>query len=191
MLLDLPRSELVSLDDLAIADEAPEEGETFEANAEFKARFYAERSGLPTVADDSGSEVDALGGLPGVRSRRYSGDDATDELNNEKLLRELEGLAPERRTARYRCVLAFVEGGTGGEGGGDAAALVAHGTLEGRIAAGPRGTGGFGYDPVFEPLTESAGGRTVGMLSPDEKNRISHRAMAAARMGELLRARGY
>ena len=143
------------------------------------------------MADDSGIEVDALGGLPGVRSRRYSGDDATDERNNEKLLGKLDGLPPESRTARYRCVLAFVDGRGGVEGDADAAALVAHGTLEGRIADGPRGTGGFGYDPVFEPLTEPPGGRTVGMLSPDEKNRISHRAMAAARMGELLRARGY
>ncbi len=193
-LLDLPRTALVSLDDVGIADEAPEEGDTFEENAAFKARYYAARSGMPTLADDSGIEVDALGGRPGVRTRRYAGEDATDEDNNVKLLAELDDVPPPDRTARYRCVLALVEPGTSTDGPDDPAVApvtLSRGTFDGRIASGPRGTGGFGYDPIFEPLTEPVGGRTVGLYSADEKNRVSHRALAARAMREVLVARGY
>ena len=171
---------MVSLNDVGIEEEAPEEASTFEENALFKARFYAERAGLRTLADDSGLEVDALGGGPGVRTRRYAGENATDEENNAKLLRELAGVEPEARMARYQCVLAFVESA-------DAEPVVTSGTLEGRIAEAPRGTGGFGYDPIFEPEGEPVGGRTVGEMSPAEKNEISHRARAARAMGERLR----
>src|SRR3954453_21138831 len=104
-LLALRNAELVSLDDVGVVGEPDEVGETFEATARLKARFYARASQLPTLADDSGLEVDALGGRPGVRTRRYAGPDATDAENNAKLLHELRGLPPERRGARYVCVL--------------------------------------------------------------------------------------
>jgi len=183
-LLDLPNTELLSLADLGLGDSATEDGSTFEENARKKALHYAQLSGLPTLADDSGIEVDALGGRPGVHTRRYAGSDATDERNNRKLLDELAGFyGPDERTARYRCVLVLVEDGVVVE--------TTHGVFEGRIAFEPRGTGGFGYDPIFEPASEPVGGRTVGLLSLAEKNAISHRARAALGMRELLVARGY
>jgi len=183
-LLDLPNTELLSLADLGFGDSATEDGSTFEENARKKALHYAQLSGLPTLADDSGIEVDALGGRPGVHTRRYAGSDATDERNNRKLLDELAGFyGPDERTARYRCVLVLVEDGVVVE--------TTHGVFEGRIAFEPRGTGGFGYDPIFEPASEPVGGRTVGLLSLAEKNAISHRARAALGMRELLVARGY
>ncbi len=191
-LLHLPATRLVSLDDVGVTEEAPEDGDTFDANALFKARFYAERSGLPTLADDSGLEVDALGGAPGVRTRRYAGEQATDEENNARLLEALRGLPPDRRAARYRCVLALVEPDPAGHGTRlPARGIVRRGTFEGRIATEPRGTGGFGYDPIFEPAWEAPGGRTVGLYSAEEKNRVSHRAAAARAMRRVLRARGY
>jgi XTP/dITP diphosphohydrolase len=183
-LLALPHTDLVSLDDVGVADVAPEDADTFEENALFKARFYAGLAKVPTVADDSGLEVDALGGAPGVRSHRFAGENAGDEENNRKLLAELGSLPAADRTARYQCALAYVDGAS-------ADGTVRHGTMEGRIAAAPRGTGGFGYDPVFEPATEPPGGRTVGLLSQEEKNRTSHRALAARRMGEYLRSLGF
>ena len=185
-LLHLPVTRLISLDEAGIPDEAPEDGDTFREIAAFKARFYAVRSGLPTLADDSGIEVDALGGGPGVRTRRFAGERATDEQNNAKMLTVLDGIPPERRTARYRCALAFVEPALDPE-----RVTVRQGTFDGRIAASPRGTGGFGYDPIFEPLTELPGGRTVGLFTTDEKNRVSHRAAAARAMRRVLRARGF
>src|SRR5688572_2416461 len=109
-LLDLPNADLVSLADLGISDSPEENGHTFEDNAVAKAIYYALQSGLPTLADDSGVEVDALGGRPGVKTRRYAGPNATDEQNNRKLLAELDGFySADERSARYRCVLAFVE----------------------------------------------------------------------------------
>jgi len=185
-LLALPPSvELLAPDDLGIEGEPDETGETFETNARIKARYYARRSGLPTLADDSGLEVDALGGAPGVRTRRFAGPDATDEQNNEKLLRELAGLPPERRGGRYVCVLALALPGDLADRG----ALridVRRGTCRGRIADGPRGDGGFGYDPIFEPAQEPPGGRTLGQWSAAEKHAISHRSRAAARMRPRL-----
>jgi XTP/dITP diphosphohydrolase len=152
-----------------------------------KARWYARRSGLPTLADDSGLEVEALGGGPGVHTRRFAGPDADDATNNRRLLADLDGLPPERRGARYRCILAFVEPGRDT----DEELVVREGRVDGRIATTPSGSGGFGYDPIFEPATEPPGGRTVGTLSGEEKNRVSHRAQAARAMAEVLRARGY
>jgi XTP/dITP diphosphohydrolase len=181
-LLDLPDTELLSLADVGLSDTAEETGATFEENATIKAMHYAALSGLPTLADDSGVEVDALGGRPGVQTRRYAGPNATDAENNAKLLGELADVPVEQRTARYQCVLVLVEGG--------AVTAVTRGTFEGRIALEPRGTGGFGYDPIFEPATEPVGGRTVGQLSTEEKNRVSHRAQAARAMREVLTARG-
>ncbi len=189
-LLSLGRDTLVSLDDLGIAGDPVEDGETFETNATIKARFGVRASGLPTLADDSGIEVDALGGAPGVRTRRYAGEDATDEENNAKLLAALAGLPPERRGARYVCVLALALPGDAGPRGG-VTVTVTRGTCRGRIATGPRGTGGFGYDPIFEPAAEPPGGRTLGLWTPAEKNAVSHRARAARRMAPKLAALGF
>ncbi len=190
-----PDVELLSPDDLGIEGEPEETGETFETNARIKARFYARRSGLPTLADDSGLEVDALGGAPGVRTRRFSGPDATDERNNEKMLHELAGLPPERRGARYVCVLALALPGAESAHHQTARSaavpiLVRRGTCRGRIAQHPRGVGGFGYDPIFEPRQEPPGGRTLGQWTAAEKHAISHRSRAAARMRPLLRELG-
>ncbi|MGZ6329368.1 MAG: non-canonical purine NTP pyrophosphatase [Candidatus Limnocylindrales bacterium] len=185
-LLDLPHTRLVTLDELGITDEPDEDGSTFRANALLKARFYGRLTGLPTLADDSGLEVDALDGGPGVRTRRYAGEQATDEDNNRKLLAALRGLPAARRGARYVCSLVFLAPpATGGP------PLVRTATFTGRIADAPRGTGGFGYDPIFEPATEPPGRRTVGLLSAAEKNAVSHRAKAARAMGIALRAAGY
>jgi XTP/dITP diphosphohydrolase len=184
------RAELLSLDDAGIPGDAIEDGETFEANAAIKARFFARLSGLPTLADDSGIEVDALRGGPGVRTRRYAGETATDEQNNDKMLRELAAVAAPQRTARYRCALALALPEATGRRGGIPLRF-ARGTLEGRIAAAPKGTGGFGYDPIFEPATEPAGGRTLGQWSAEAKNRISHRGRAARRMHKILAELGF
>ncbi len=190
-LLDLPaRVELVSPDDVGIPDEPEETGETFETNARIKARFYARRSGLPTLADDSGLEVDALDGGPGVRTRRYAGPDASDEDNNAKLLRELNGLPAGRRGARYVCVLALALPGDGGPRGG-LGTVTRRGTCRGRIAESSKGTGGFGYDPIFEPWSEPPGGETLGEWSAEAKNAISHRSRAATQMAPVLRSLGF
>jgi len=189
-LLDLPQTYLLSLADVGLSDSAKEEGASFEENAVAKALFYARLSGMPTLADDSGLEVDALDGRPGVRTRRYAGVDATDDQNNQLLLAELGalGLSPAARTGRYQCVLVLAEPS------GDDDPVVSEttrGTMGGRIALELRGDGGFGYDPLFEPDSEPVGGRTVGELSSSEKNEISHRAQAARGMREKLLARGY
>lgn len=190
-LLDLDRGELVSLDDLDIRDDPDETGETFETNARIKARFGARRTGLPTLADDSGLEVDALAGAPGVRTRRYAGPDATDLDNNAKLLAALDGLAPDRRGARYVCVLALALPRSGA-GPRDAVPIRSvRGTCRGRIATAARGSGGFGYDPIFEPEGEPPGGRTFGQWSAAEKHAVSHRGRAARRMTPILRDLGF
>ncbi|MDO8485186.1 MAG: non-canonical purine NTP pyrophosphatase [Candidatus Limnocylindrales bacterium] len=189
-LLDLGRTDLLSLDDLGTADDPVEDGATFETNAASKARFGARVSGLPTLADDSGLEVDALGGGPGVRTRRYAGENASDADNNARLLEALHGLPPERRGARYVCVLALALPGSAGLRGG-LPLIVTRGTCRGRIATEPRGTSGFGYDPIFEPASEPPGGRTLGTWSAAEKHAISHRARAARRMAPRLFALGF
>ena len=152
-------------------DSVAETGTTSEANALLKARHAAGRSGLPALADDSGLEVDALDGRPGVWSARYAGAMATDADNNARLLSELAGVPAERRGARYRCVLALVRTAD------DAAPLIAGGSWEGRIAARPAGGGGFGYDPLFVPE-----GHTVSAaeLPAVQKNALSHRGKALA-----------
>jgi len=189
-LLGLEHTQLVSLDDLGIEGDPVEDGVTFETNAKIKARAGLLASGLPTIADDSGLEVDALGGGPGVRTRRYAGEDATDEMNNAKLLAALDGLPPDRRSARYVCVLALaIPGGAGPRGG--VSVIATRGTCRGRIATGPRGNAGFGYDPIFEPAAEPPGGRTLGLWTPAEKHAISHRAGAARRMIPRLSALGF
>lgn len=156
---------VVSLDDLGIVL-PPETGQTFAENAIAKAIFAAQQSGMLAIADDSGLEVDALGGAPGVRSARYAGDPGNDEANRNRLLAELSGVPPEQRTARFRCAVALASPHE----------LIAweEGVCEGSIAEKPAGDFGFGYDPVF--LLPD--GRTMAELPPDEKNQISHRARA-------------
>jgi XTP/dITP diphosphohydrolase len=189
-LLALRYAELVSFDDVGITDDPHETGTTFETNAAIKARFGARRTGLPTMADDSGLEVDALGGGPGVRTRRYAGPTASDAENNAKLLRELGSLPPAKRGARYVCVLALALPEEVGANGGQPLRF-ARGTCRGRIAKVPRGTGGFGYDPIFEPASEPPGGATLGLWTPAQKHAISHRARAARRMAPRLASFGF
>jgi len=189
-LLAPARAELVSLDELGIPDEVEEHGATFAANARLKARAYARLSGLPTLADDSGIEVDALDGGPGVRTRRYAGESATDEDNNARLLEALRGLPPPRRGARYVCILALALPVPPGPRGG-IPVVVTRGTCRGRIATEPRGSGGFGYDPIFEPSSEPPGGRTLGLWTAAEKHEISHRSQAARRMAPILHGLGF
>jgi len=181
-------TQLVSLDELGVTGEPVEDGLTFETNARIKARFAARATGLPALADDSGIEVEALGGGPGVRTRRYAGPNASDKENNSKLLRELSGIAA-RRGARYVCVLALAIPDPVAPGG--LRIRTRRGSSRGRIALEPRGSGGFGYDPLFEPAREKPGGRTFAQYSSAEKNAISHRARAARRMALLLRDLGF
>jgi len=189
-LLDFRDTELVSLDDLGIDGEPVEDASKFEGNAARKARWAVRATGLPALADDSGIEVDALGGRPGVRTRRYAGEDATDDDNNRKLLHELGDCPPERRGARYVCVLALASPSACGVRGG-LPVLTRRGVVNGRIASAPRGGGGFGYDPIFEPSPEPPGGRTFGQWSAAEKHAISHRARAARRMRPELERLGF
>ena len=189
-LLHADPAELVDLDAAGVPPDADpvEDGTTFQANARIKARAYARQTGLLTLADDSGIEVDALDGRPGVYTRRYAGPNATDAENNARLLAELGDLPAELRGARYVCVLVLADGRPAARGPRGTVPIVAEtrGTCRGRIATGPRGTGGFGYDPIFEPASEPPGGRTFGLWSAAEKNRISHRAGAARRMARRI-----
>ena len=169
--------ELVTQSSLGI-DTPPETGVTFAENALLKARFAARLSGLPAIADDSGIEVDALGGRPGVFSARYSGEGATDAANVQKMLSELRGVPPERRLARYRCVIAFARTGD------DPSPLIANGTWEGHILDQPRGVGGFGYDPIFQPAGLDV---SAAELSAAQKNARSHRGEALRELARLLR----
>ena len=187
-LLRLEHTELVSLDELGIAGDPVEDGLTFETNAKIKARAAARATGLPALADDSGLEVDALAGGPGVRTRRYAGPGATDADNNAKLLRELADVPADRRGARYVCVLAFALPDKGSPGG--LRLITRRATSRGRIAREPRGSAGFGYDPLFEPARERPGGRTFAQYASDEKDAISHRGRAARRIVPVLRELG-
>ncbi len=147
----------------------PETGVTFLENALIKARNAAARTGLPAIADDSGIEVDALGGAPGVYSARYAGEGASDEQNLAKLLAALDAVPDDARGARYRCVVVFVERAD------DPAPIVGEGSWEGSIIRERRGDGGFGYDPSFVPRGDS---RTVAQMPQDEKHGKSHRGIA-------------
>lgn len=160
--------ELVSMREFDVP-EPVEDGATFEANALLKARACAQKTGLPAVADDSGLEVDALGGAPGVFSARYAGEPSDDARNNAKLLAELADVPARRRTARFVCAAAFVAS-SGSE-------HVVRATMDGRIVDEARGTNGFGYDPHFVSDL-STDGRTNAELTPAEKDAISHRGAA-------------
>ncbi len=168
--------EITSLDQLGCKADAEEVGDTFEENAIIKARLYCRRTGLLTLADDSGLEVDALGGDPGVRSARYGGPGYTDEGRVELLLRNLQDVAWEERTGRFRCVIAIAwpEGQV----------RTVEGAVEGIIQYEPRGDNGFGYDPVFH-LPHL--GKTTAELSLEDKNELSHRGRAAKKAVALLR----
>jgi XTP/dITP diphosphohydrolase len=160
-----------------IAVGADETGATFRENALLKARHASRASGLPAIADDSGVEVDALDGAPGVYSARFAGENASDEANNRKLLSELVAVPAEKRTARFQCVLAYVRNAD------DPAPLIAEGVWEGRILDEPRGANGFGYDVLFLP---HGGSRSVAELTSEEKNSQSHRAQALRTLLALL-----
>ena len=153
-----------------------ETGATLEENALLKARAAVALTGLPAIADDTGLEVDALGGEPGVRSARYAGEGAGYDANVRKLMRRMEGVEPARRSARFRTVCVACDR--------DRPPIVAEGALEGRITETPRGAGGFGYDPVFEV---AGTGRTLAELSFAEKSALSHRAAAVANLVRKLR----
>jgi XTP/dITP diphosphohydrolase len=168
--------ELVPQTELGIESVA-ETGPTFLDNALLKARRAAAAAQLPALADDSGIEVDALDGRPGVRSARFAGEGASDAANLALLFAELEGVAAARRGARYQCVVAWVGAAD------DPSPLIGRGTWEGRIALAPRGEGGFGYDPAFIP-DDIRGERTMAELSDSEKDAISHRGRA---LSELVR----
>jgi XTP/dITP diphosphohydrolase len=167
----------LSLKDLPPTAECHEEGSTFEENARQKATYYAQATGQTTLADDSGLEVDALGGAPGVRSARYAGQPCDDRANNRKLVQELAGVAPEKRAARFRCVMALADAD------GNILATT-QGAIEGLIIDEARGQGGFGYDPHF--LVPRLG-KTTAELSQEEKNKISHRGQATRAMREAIR----
>ena len=166
------------LDSLGAFPEPAETEDSFEGNALIKARAACLATGLPALADDSGLEVDGLGGRPGVRSARYAGESASDEENLFKVLRDLS-VSGGPATARYVCVIALVER--------DGREHVFEGRCEGHLIPEPRGLGGFGYDPAFVPAdTGPADGRTMAELSPDEKNAISHRGRAARELAAFL-----
>lgn len=160
--------------------EVEETGATFLENALLKARAYAERFECAALADDSGLEVDALGGAPGVRSARYAGEPSDDAANNAKLLAELAGVPEGERSARFRCVVAVAWP--------DGRVLAADGVCEGSIGFEPKGAGGFGYDPLFWPA--AAPGRTMAELSPAEKSAISHRGSALRALRAALEQGG-
>ena len=161
---------------------AAETGTTFVENALLKAHHAARHARLPALADDSGLEVDALGGRPGVWSARFAGEGASDTQNLRQLLAELQDVPDGFRQARYQCVIVWVRSV------GDQSPLIAHGTWEGTIARAPRGQGGFGYDPVFVP---AGGQRTAAELSDAEKNAVSHRGQALRGLVAMLGQAGY
>jgi len=157
--------------------EAIEDGLTFVENAIKKARNACQHTGLPSIADDSGIEVDAINKAPGIYSARYSGEGATDEKNNLKLITELDGVAESKRTARYQCVMVYMKSAD------DPTPIITQGSLEGRILTEARGDGGFGYDPLFWLEDKNC---SAAELSLAEKNKISHRAIALQAMIKQL-----
>ena len=171
---DLPMK-LLSLKDLQIEMEVEETGTTFVENAKLKANAYAQASGILTLADDSGLEIDALGGAPGILSARYLGRETSYDERFRKILQQLNGLPLDQRSARFRCAIALAEP--------SGYTRVVEGVIEGVIADAPRGKNGFGYDPIFF-VPEL--GKTLAELTPEHKNRISHRARAARAARVLL-----
>lgn len=169
--------DILSLNDFPEVPPIIENGKTFKENALKKARFVSRYFNTPALADDSGLEVDALGKRPGIFSARYAGENATDEENNRKLIEELKGLPLEKRQARYQCVIAIVFSSDNEE--------VVEENCNGLIALEPKGSSGFGYDPLFY-VPEY--GKTMAELPPDIKNRISHRGKALAKLKKKLKS---
>jgi XTP/dITP diphosphohydrolase len=169
----------VTIDEVAPHAELLEDEDTFDGNALAKARQASVACGMPAIADDSGIEVDALGGAPGVRSARWAGEPCNDQRNNDKMLREMAGMTPDKRSARYRCAAAFVDASKGDE-------VVRSGSCEGALLDAPRGQGGFGYDPLFF-LPQL--GKTMAEIDLVEKNRLSHRAAAFRSLVAAIRDR--
>lgn len=167
--------EPVSMTEAGVNAEIVEDGETFEENAHIKAKAVHKLTGLPVIADDSGLEVEFLGGAPGIYSARYAGENATDEQRNQKLLDEMQGVDMPLRKARFVCAIYFI-----GENGKE---YCVTGTLDGFIGYEPAGTGGFGYDPIFM-LDEDT---SLAQLDGREKNKISHRAKAMKRLAEEIK----
>lgn len=177
LLSDLPIQVLSAREALGFPLEVVEDGVTFEQNAVLKARAVSRATGLIALADDSGLEVDALGGRPGVRSARFAHERATDAENNAALLRELEEVGEGQRSARFRCVLALVTPW-------DSEARTVDGSCQGQILRAPRGSGGFGYDPLF--VVDGLAGLAMAELTDEQKNRVSHRACAVRALRPLL-----
>jgi len=172
----LPDIEVIGIDDVDGYDEPVEDQPTFEGNALLKARAGLLATGLPSLADDSGICVDALNGMPGVLSARWSGPPKSDERNNELLLAQLEDVPDERRTAHFHCAVAFCHPGGGEE--------FASGVMPGRVLRAPRGDGGFGYDPLFE--ADDRPGVSTAELSREDKDAISHRGWALRRIAPIV-----
>lgn len=158
--------------------EAIEDGLSFVENAIKKARNACQHTGLPSIADDSGIEVDALNKTPGIYSARYSGKGATDKKNYEKMLAELEGVPADKRTARYQCVMVYMNSAD------DPTPIITQGALEGTILTAPQGDGGFGYDPIFWLEDKQC---SAAELSLEDKNKISHRAIALNALAKKLK----
>jgi XTP/dITP diphosphohydrolase len=173
--------EVVAQSDLGIAPPV-EDGDTFIANALLKARHAAAISGLPAIADDSGLEVDALEGRPGLHTARYAGPNADERANNDKLLSELADIPAARRGARYRCAMVFLRNAA------DPAPIVAEAFWEGRIGFERRGSGGFGYDPLF---IVAGGSHTAAEMPAVEKNRVSHRGQALSALAARMQVAGW
>jgi XTP/dITP diphosphohydrolase len=170
----LPDVEVVGLDDVEPYDEVPESGATFEENALIKARAGHVRTGLPTVADDSGLTVDALNGMPGVLSARWAGGHGDDEANLRLVLEQIGHVPDERLGAAFMCAVAYVD---------PVREVVTEGRMPGRLVRAPRGTNGFGYDPIFQPTGYD---RTSAELSVEEKDAISHRGQALRELATRL-----
>ena len=158
----------------------PETGLTFVENALIKARHAAEITGLPAIADDSGIEVDALNGAPGIYSARFAGENATDLENNQLLLQQLQAVSEAERTARYHCVIVYLRHAL------DPTPLICHGIWEGRVLTAPQGEQGFGYDPLFLIPEQQC---TAAQMPPDLKNKLSHRGQAMRELQAALSAR--
>jgi XTP/dITP diphosphohydrolase len=170
--------EVLASADIGVSIEVDETGATYAENARLKAQAFCRASGLPAIADDSGLEVDALRGAPGIYSARYAGVGAGDEANLKKLLEELKAVPGAERTARFQCLMVFMEHGM------DPTPIICQGSWEGRITEAPAGENGFGYDPVFYVPSHDC---TAAQLSAEEKNRLSHRGQALQLLMQALR----
>ena len=172
--------ELLNLDDLGVSFNAEETADTFEENARIKSRDYAAATGVLTLADDSGLEVDALGGAPGVHSARYAGEHGDDEANNDLLLANLVDVPAGKRTARYRIVIALTDPAT-------METVTVEGACEGEIGFARKGSNGFGYDPLFFVSQHQ---KSMAELTAEEKDALSHRGIAARKIAKNLIRRG-